>query len=484
MPRIPVAMAGPAYPADSPALNPQRCINLFPVPGGPGGKAQAALYRTPGMARFAEPGTAPVRGMHVFGDLLFAVSGDRLWHLSESGAAREVTTPATRLATPHGRVSMADNGLVMLIVDGARGYLWDGATLAPVTDPAFPGVTDGAGPTQAAFLKGYFLVDAPAWAGRFFVSGPYAVDPAAFVGGGGTSWATAEARPDPLAALVAHGPYLWLLGEGSTEVWYPSDDVVPFDPIGGREAEVGCAAPWSVAHTPDSLFWLARGHDGGLSVVRGGAGGIEPVSTPPIGRLLELERESAATATGLTHAEGGHTFYQLNIGSRSLVFDLSTGLWHERAAWDQPNAVYRRHPADMQVHFAGRTLVGDYRTGRILHLSREHTTDDGAVLRWERVAAPVHEAGRTLFFRRLELDLETGLTGPETPDPHILLDWSDDGGHTWSTPRHLPLGAPGRYGARVAANRLGSARQRVFRVAGSDPSPTAILAAWADVDAS
>ncbi|MDH4229642.1 MAG: hypothetical protein OEW11_07860 [Nitrospirota bacterium] len=480
MPTVRIPLAGPAYAENSPRLNPQRCINLYPVASGPGGSATGALYRTPGMAAVADLGGSPVRGMHLFGNHLYCVVGDRLWRMLESGTVAEVTTSTMRLATTQGRVAMAENGQVLLMVDGTCGYLWNGAALTTISDAAFPGVGGGFGPTQAVFLKSYFVVNDPNNAGRFYVSNSYVTDAAAFVGGGGTAWATAESHPDPLLALAAHGPYLWLLGRDSTEVWYPSGGVVPFDPVGGREAGIGCAAPWSVARTADSLFWLARGQDGGLAVMRG-ATTIRPVSTPPIVQALEENRASAPTATAFTYAEDGHSFYQLNIGRRSLVYDLTGEMWHERGAWDTDNAGYTRHAADMQVAFGARNLVGHHGAGRILELSRSHVDEDGQPLRWERVTPALSAEGRRMFFRRLSLDLETGLAGPNTPRPQVMLSWSDDGGHTWSANRHLPLGAAGRYGLRIAAHRLGSAHSRVFRIAGSDPVPVALLDAWAEI---
>ena len=52
-----------------------------------------------------------------------------------------------------------------------------------------------------------------------------------------------------------------------------------------------------------------------------------------------------------------------------------------------------------------------------------------------------------------------------SPDS-IVLDWSDDGGITWTGgPRTMTVGnATGQFRKRVYATRLGSFRQRVFRV--------------------
>jgi hypothetical protein len=48
--------------------------------------------------------------------------------------------------------------------------------------------------------------------------------------------------------------------------------------------------------------------------------------------------------------------------------------------------------------------------------------------------------------------------------PFIILDWSDDGGHTFGIPHYALTGLPGAYATRVIWRRLGSSRDRVFRV--------------------
>lgn len=52
----------------------------------------------------------------------------------------------------------------------------------------------------------------------------------------------------------------------------------------------------------------------------------------------------------------------------------------------------------------------------------------------------------------------------EAAAPFLILDWSDDGGHTFGIPHSASAGAPGQYTTRVIWRRLGKARDRVFRV--------------------
>ena len=62
-------------------------------------------------------------------------------------------------------------------------------------------------------------------------------------------------------------------------------------------------------------------------------------------------------------------------------------------------------------------------------------------------------------------------------DPILVLDWSDNHGRTWSNVRELPMGKIGEYETRLKTERLGSSRNRVYRVTISDPVKRVILAA-------
>ncbi len=53
---------------------------------------------------------------------------------------------------------------------------------------------------------------------------------------------------------------------------------------------------------------------------------------------------------------------------------------------------------------------------------------------------------------------------PQNSDPRIVLQWSDDGGYTWSTEMQASVGKIGEFMRRVMWRRLGRSRSRVFRV--------------------
>ena len=113
---------GPSYQLRSVNVDSQRCINLYPEADELGtGKEKevAALVSTPGKRLFANIGTLAIRGQYATSlGTLFAVLGNQLYQVFADGTSSVVGT----LASTIGQVSMADNGLQLMIVDGANGY--------------------------------------------------------------------------------------------------------------------------------------------------------------------------------------------------------------------------------------------------------------------------------------------------------------------------------------------------------------------------
>lgn len=66
-------------------------------------------------------------------------------------------------------------------------------------------------------------------------------------------------------------------------------------------------------------------------------------------------------------------------------------------------------------------------------------------------------------------------------DQYIRLSYSDDGQPNWSNWQAEPIGEVGQYGLRITFTRLGSFRQRVFKLRCSSPRKRDLLGAVATV---
>jgi hypothetical protein len=407
--------------------------------------------------------------MHEAAGRLFAVVGDTLYEISSAGVA----TSRGTLSTSSGTVSMADNGLMVAIVDGLEGYRFTLATdlFETIVDPDWPRAD------VIAFQDGYFVLN-DVGTGTFFITSLYStdVDPLDF--------ASAEGAPDDLISLICDHREIWLFGDNSTEVWFNSGAAdFPFERINGAFIEQGCAAAHSVAKADNSVFWLSRDKRGQGHVMR--AQGYQPqiVST----RAVEFAIDSYSTiddAIAYTYQQEGHTFYVLTFPTANATWclDVTTGLWHERMYWD---GAENRHRGNAYAFAFGRHLVGDHTNGKIYELDLDTYTDDGAEIRAIRRTQHQHAQGRRLFWASLQIDIESGvgLVTGQGSDPQMMLRWSDDGGKTWSSEHWRDMGAIGEYARRVIWRRLGQSFNRVYEVVISDPVKRVIIDAWADVEA-
>jgi hypothetical protein len=460
---------GGAYESRARSANAQRCVNLYPEASGPDAKGVAALIGTPGLAAWATLGASPIRGLLRFdADTLIAVAGRNVYRVTTAGVATLLGT----ISPGAGPVSMASNGtVVMLVTGGTDGYWIDpvAGTVQPIADDAFTG--GGA----VAFLDGYFVWNVPA-TGKFQLSGLYSQDI------NGLDFATAEGSPDNLVTLAVDHRELWLFGETTTEVWFNAGTAsFPLARISGAFLETGCAAAASVARLDNGVFWLGRDENGGGVVLRSQGYQAQRISTHAV-ELALAQAGDLSAARAWTYQVEGHSFYVLSAGDRTWCFDVATSLWHERAWRDPADGQLHAHRGGCRVTFAGATLVGDRETGAIYRLDLDTYTDAGAPIPRIRQCPHISSGLRQQFFSSLQVDMDAGvgLVSGQGSDPQAVLQWSDDGGASWSNEHWASIGRLGERKARVRWRRLGRSRDRIFRLTITDPVPVRITGATLD----
>lgn len=449
----------------------QRCVNLFPELDELGtGKERevSSLVPTPGLRLLLTLPNSPVRGIWgASNGQLFAVGGNKFYRISSGFAATELGT----LNSTTGPVSMSDNGLHVVMVDGTDGYSWTIAT------DSFAEITDGdfLGADQVTFQDGYFLFNEPD-SGTFFFSDINAVT------FDGLDIAKAEGSPDNLVGLISCNQNVYLFGTQSTEVFYNSGDAdSPWARIQGAVMNVGLSAAFSVAKLGNAVFWLGGDETGTGIVYRAQGYQAQRISTPAVESVIRtLSADDLADSRAWAYQQGGHTFYCLNLpGTDSTwVFDASTNLWHERQylnLWS-----LERHRADCHAVAFGQNIVGDYQNGKIYALDPDTLTDAGTSIARIRTAPHLTKELRRIFHSSFQLDMETGvgLDGvTQGTNPQAILQWSDDGGHNWSNEYMASIGKIGARKTRVIWRRLGSSRDRVYRVKITDPVKVVLIGA-------
>ena len=388
---------------------------------------------------------------------------------------RLVAAGAESTVTGTGPVSLADNGTQIFIACNPLSYIYNISTavFAQITDVDFP----GAG--SVGYLDGYFVFNEPNTQ-KFWVTSLLdgaSVDPLDF--------ASAEGYPDDVVALIVDHREVYLFGNNSVEVWYDAGTPdFPLARVQGAFMEVGCEAAYSVAKLDNSVFWLGSDARGRGIVYR--ANGYTParISTNAVEYAIQ-SYGNITDAIGYTYQQDGHPFYVLIFPSANAtwVFDVSTQLWHERAAFQDGEFV--RHRSNCQMSFNNEIVVGDYEDGRVYAFDLEVYADDDQIQKWLRswraLATGQNNLKRTAH-HSLQLDAQTGvgLNSGQGSDPQVMLRWSDDAGHTWSNEHWRSMGAIGGYGYRTIWRRLGMTekiRDRVYEVSGTDPVKIAIMGA-------
>ena len=183
-----------------------------------------------------------------------------------------------------------------------------------------------------------------------------------------------------------------------------------------------------------------------------------------------------ASGSAYAYTQDGHLFYVLSFPEGTFVYDCTVnapqGEWHERQSYG-----YDYWIAGVHTQAFGLELVGDITSNRIGYFSAADYDEWGSIQRMEWTYQPVYAQGRRAFHDSLEIICEVGvgLTSGQGSDPVVMLDFSNDGGRTWVSMPNQQLGPIGQYRQRVVWNRLGSAQQRVYRAAVSDPVRVAVV---------
>lgn len=455
-----IDLTGSSYVYPTLNFDAQRSINLYTSRSEVGNsKAPSILCPTPGHKIFTPLPIQSIRGLHTTSDRAFAVSYNTFYEIFSDGTYVNRGTITTSTSNP---VSIQDNGLQVMIVDGTAtgGYIFTLGTnvFTKITAPGFEGAV------TVDFLDGYFIINRPN-SQKYQISDLY----------DGLTWdaldvANAEGSPDNLIAVVSVHRQTFLIGQTTIEVVYNSGaSPFPIERVQGVFIEYGCTAAFSVQQTANTIFWIGEDKAGQNVVWMSEGYNAKRISTEAI--EYYLNQYDVSTVTSYSYQELGHYFIQWNIigAPTSIVYDVTGGEWHERARFNPVAGRFERDRANFHMYAFGKHLVSDYENGNIYEQSTDILMDDTYLIKRQRTLPYVSDDLEYLYFSRFQVDCQTGVgtvTGESyDTDPQLELDWSDDGGHTYSNPLLQSMGKIGQYYSRVTWNRsLGRSRARVWRI--------------------
>jgi hypothetical protein len=430
-------------------LSDQRSENCYVVPT-PGGVSPVGLV---GIGR----------GAWNMANVAYMVIGSTFYRVNA-----DLTADALGYVGGTGRVSMADNGVQLVIVTGigSPGYAFHNGfgVLFTITDPDYPGAT------TVSYVDGYFIFSYTG--GQWFTSAL----------GNGTDFsaldfATNEKAPDDTLTIIEDHGEAMCFGEETIEPWTNTGNSdFPFERNGSGIIERGLYARFSVSKDDNTLFFL--GND--LMVYR--LNGYTPIIVSDEGTNTELSNylkdgneANLRNAFAMTYTDHGHKFYILTVPNCGThVYDISTQQWHKRKHWDYPT-----HQMAAYVYAYGKHLFCGIE-GNLYELTRDARNDAGTYLRRSRRARVVSQENKRFRFKKFELtmDMGNGLINDPATAPMLAIRWSDDNGRTWSNERQLSLGVAGDYQKSVITRNMGSSRNRIYEIYMTDNADFTVADAY------
>ena len=439
------------------ASSPQRAANMFPVVSN-AAKFGATWKNCPGWKEWLCVGHNPLRAGIVFKKLLYVVSEDIVYQISKNKTFKIVG----RIGSKTGPVSMAEDGINMLIADENQMYRWNETVFELVSLPFLR-------PRSLINHDGHFIAH-EFDSGRFFISDKF----------DGTTWdalqfATAEDKSDNIVQLLSDR-LLWIYGDISTQPYNNNGQQFPFTPNLQGRIIYGMAGTATAVRLDNTNYWLAQSEYGDVKVVRANGFAPQAVSTP------EIEEEiSSFTRIDDAYARAmmweGHEWYILIFPSekRTFVYDTN-GFWFEWGKYDNERNVVVDHPMVAYVSFERLALFLS-EDGCIYQIDNDtyKQGDDNMVREWVTRVQNVDE--QRIFVNKLILDMRTGMA-----NSNIEMCVSYDGGNTFGNWQTRTTGNEGVYTSRVQWDRLGSGYNVVFKFRVTDDVPTEIMSCIVDAD--
>lgn len=471
---------GQAYTLRSVNAECQRCVNMYAEIDEVGTLKDGEvdfLVGVAGKRLLATIGVGPYRAQYTTTNgILYVVSGNGLYRVSNLWVGTLVGT----LQTSIGPVSMADNSVNLMIVDGNNLYylsVYDNGVTTPFTlstDANFIGsslvtVAD----SQFVFSKGnLFYLSYPAGSA---VGQSYQIFP------------NSTQSTNSLQTIVGFAwqqRNLFIYCTGVTEIWFDAGSAAanPFQIVQGGYMQIGASATFGIQQAANALFWLGQDKNGYGMVYKNNGYAPSRIST----HAIELALNSYGDLSGTTcwsYEEEGHNFVAFNVPSAGTtwVFDDTTSMWHERQQLS--GGVFDRDRAQT-LGFAYNTRVaGDYQNGNLYALDSSVYDDNGSPLVAIRASPHLSSDMNRVFHHKFQLDFEPGVGIPfgQGSDPQVMMQFSDDGGHTWSNELWTGLGKEGIFKDRAIWRKLGQSRTRVYRVMISDPVKRILIGASLDL---
>lgn len=476
MPIIPLALPPQSNQGENPHSGVAALINCYAIPGGDERKTKMTIRAAAGLDSLVTlSATGGIRGLLEVDGVVYAVAGRTVWQVDASGGS------VLKGGLPSdGYVGIARNqrgtgAQVTFSCDGLT-YMTAGGSLAQITDPDLPPAID-----CTTINRSTVFVSADGRMTRSDIDSSAVID--------GLDLAYAEASPDGLLRGVGRGGDLIAIGGKSTEVWtdvgaeafgFTRAQVIQIGAVGSRAVTAGTVLGTTVT---DTVAWCATDANGRFAGVVM-LNGYTPtkISTAWIDRIIDQEADKTAIMA-FSWVERGRGFLAFRLSSTTVVYDTSTGLWHERQSRNSTGDLTAWHVGTTAV-LGGRVLGGHVSSPTLYWIDPDVTDEDGDEMIMRVRTPPASSFPGRMEMNCIRLDIVPGVGlatgGTQDVNPVVTMRMSRDG-ETWGVARSVAIGAQGQRGSRVYWWRCGTHEQVTFEWTISASVAREVLqAAWND----
>jgi len=391
--------------------------------------------------------------------------------------ANESTTTISGTIEGTGPVSMAENGTQLcILVPGGKGYIYTVAGgLVEITDTDF---TANGNPIAVTYVDGYFV----------FVTDTKKIIVSNLNDGlayNALDFGEPESDPDEAVAPAVLFNQLFIGGKTTFEAYSNIGGAAfPFQ-RSNLFYQVGVVSESTLQQTPDSFVWIGNAKRQRPAVWMAKGNRPEKISTRGIEILLgDLTTDELEAVTSWSYGIDGQYFCGWNLPDTTIVYDFTTGRWHERQSRISTGINDWRITASRQRNHIvayGKIYVGDSQDNRLGRLDDNIYSEYGNLMFREFTTQPFMNNLSPFSVSSLELHMESGVGG--NTEAEVVMWQSKDGGRNYVAPRTRSFGRRGEYNRRAIWRRLGRTDMTVsykFRI--SDPVKVTGIQLMADIE--
>ena len=434
----------------------ERLVNFFPEPLPMGARGEFQLRTVLGTETLATTTSVFIRAMGNLPEYdsetgepterLIAATDGNLVQIGDDG-----TTAVLGAIVDDERTTISGNNGDITAVAGGRYFRYNGTAVSEPTAGAFSNF--GA----VEFLGDYTILTERN--GRRFQWSALA-NPASLPG---LNFATAESRDDVILRPLAITGNLWIFKATSIEIWARTGQASEnaFSLLPGAVIETGLLGFGLVTKIPNGAFFVG---DDGICYITGGTQQLQAVSTPTVNQSIE----NGTPTDCFYYEDEGHKFCVLRFDNRpAWVYDLATGLWHERATGDS-----LPWGARSCARYRGKWRFAGY--GGEVRTAVRNARDSGEALIRRAVSRPLEIGGDRYRVAMLEFRGRVG-SADIGRDASMMVRISRDGGHNWTPTRTRSMGDLGEYYKRMVFRNFGQARVMSAEVTISDATDLRLM---------